>query len=81
MLLTPYFHVKEELPEIDIGTGDSTFAESVQDHYRIIYYEALDLIVNCITSSFQQPSYKVYCNLQNFLLKSASLLYLQLREL
>ena len=54
----------------EIGTGDSAFAESVQDHYRRIYYEALDLIVNCITSRFQQTGYKVYCNLENLLLKS-----------
>ena len=65
MLVTPYFHIKGK-----IRVGDSTFAVSVQDHYYRIYYEALDLIVNCITSRFQQPAYKVYCNLQNLLLKS-----------
>jgi len=54
----------------EIGTGDSPYAESGQDDYRRIYYEALDLIVNCITSRFQQPGYKVYCNLENHLLKS-----------
>ena len=54
----------------EIGTGDSSFAESVQDHYRRIYYEALDLVVNCITSRFEQPGYKLYCNLENLLLKS-----------
>ena len=41
----------------------------MQDDYRRICYKALDLIVKCITSRFQQPSYKVYCNLENLLLK------------
>ena len=41
------------------------------DHYRRIYYEALDLIVNCITSRFQQKGYEVYKNLEQLLLNSA----------
>lgn len=31
------------------------------DYFKRIYYEALDLIINCINSRFNQPGYKAYC--------------------
>ena len=35
----------------------------------MIHYEAINLIVNCITSRFDQP---IYCNIQDLLLKLAN---------
>ena len=68
----PILPRKRRVPrDREIGTGENAFAECVEDHYRRVYYEALDLIVNCITSRFQQEGYKIYSNLENLLLKSA----------
>ena len=37
-----------------------TFHVTVKDHYRVIYFEALDLITSCIDECFNQPGYKTY---------------------
>ena len=37
---------------------------------RVHYFEALDLIVNCICNRFDQPGYKVYSSLESLLIKS-----------
>ena len=42
---------------------------TIIDHYRRIYYEALDLVVQGITDRFQQPGYQIYRNLEDLLLK------------
>lgn len=55
----------------DGSTTDGSFPVTVEDHYRRIYYEALDLIVSCISTRFDQQGFKVYCNVQNLLLKAA----------
>ena len=34
--------------------------------------EALDLVINIIRERFNQPGYRIYCNLENLLLKAAS---------
>ena len=38
--------------------------------YRQQYYEALDLIINCVHSWFDQPGYSTYKNLQELLFKA-----------
>ena len=34
--------------------------------------EALDLVINFIRECFNQPGYRIYCNLENLLLKAAN---------
>ena len=46
------------------------FAETGKDHYRIIYYECIDVLVNAIEERFNLPDYQVYLNMQEILLKS-----------
>ena len=41
----------------------------MEEHYRVIYYEALDLVVEAIVERFNQPGYKVLKNLEQLLLK------------
>ena len=48
--------------QYDTGRAEWEFAVSPKAHYRQIFYEGLDLIVNCIRNRFDQPSYKVYRN-------------------
>ena len=43
-----------------------------QDHFKYIYFEALDLIINCIKRRFDQPGYRTYCQLQELLFKAAN---------
>jgi len=55
---------------LDDGSEQS-FPETVEQHYRIVYFEALDLIIACVSNRFDQPGYKTYSNVQNLLLKAA----------
>ncbi len=67
---------------IDDGNGGGSFSETVQEHYRLQYFEAVDLAVASIKDRFDQPGYAVYRNLEELLLKgtAGSDLSEQLRE-
>ena len=53
----------------EIGESQAEFPSSVEDHYRAIYYEALDLILQCIDDRFDQAGYKMYSTLEALLIK------------
>ncbi len=57
----------------DEGTSEGDYHSDPKAHYRQIYYEAIDLIVNCIENRFDQPGYKKYESLQTLLLKACQL--------
>ena len=44
----------------EIGTGEGSHPEGVDEYYRSIFFEALDLTVNGIQNRFNQPGYQVY---------------------
>ena len=52
------------------GTAEGTFFHDCEAYFRSIYYEALDLIINCIKERFDQPGFGIYRNLQDVLIKS-----------
>lgn len=52
--------------------GEGSHADTVEDHYRRIYFEALDLAVTCIEERFNQPGYMTYRNLEELLVKAAN---------
>ena len=55
---------------IEVGKGQPTFPETPKDHYRHIYFEAIDLIVNAIEQRFSQPSFAAYAKkVESLLLK------------
>ena len=54
---------------IEVGSGQPTFPETPKDHYRRIYFEAIDLIVNAIEQRFSQPSFAAYEKMESLLLK------------
>ena len=56
-----------------VGDAEPEHPATPYDYFKWISYEALDLIINCIKSKFNQPGYKVYCQLQQ-------LVFNQLRE-
>ena len=45
---------------------------SSKEHYRAIFFEVLDLIINSIQSRFDQPSFKLFLNLEFFLIQAAA---------
>lgn len=53
-------------------TGDASphFPATVEDHYRQIYNEVLDLAISTITSRFDQPGYALYRRSEDLLIKS-----------
>ena len=63
---------KRKVPRCyDSGHAEAEFPSTPKDHYRQIYFEAVDLIVQSITKRFNQPGYKVYLQLENLLIKAA----------
>ena len=53
------------------GIGESTHPATGEDMYRKHYFEALDLVINCIKDRFNQDDYRVYATLQEVLLNAA----------
>ena len=52
------------------GTGPPFFQDTAQDHYRRVYFEAIDLIVESINLRFTQPSFKAYEELECLILNA-----------
>ena len=48
------------------------FPSSSKKHYRAIFFEVLDLIINSIQRRFDQPSFKVFLNLESLLIQAAA---------
>ena len=56
----PVLPTKRKAPRrTEIGEGTGDFHTTVVDHYRVIYFEAMDLIIQCIDDRFDQPGYKM----------------------
>ena len=64
---------RRKMPKrLETGTASPEFHSSVEEMYRQIYYEALDLAVNSITDRFDQPGFRVYSNLKQLMVKACS---------
>ena len=67
----PVLPRKRKVPRCtEIGEGTGDFHTTVH-HYRVIYFEAMDLIIQCIDDRFDQPGYKMYSGLETLLLKGS----------
>ena len=53
---------------LQIGLTDGNFHSTPEDNYRQTYHEAIDLVIEAINSRFNQPGYKVYRNVEDFVL-------------
>ena len=61
-----------QLPRhLDDGAIPTVHA-TVEEHYCVIYFEAVDPITSCVSDRFNQPGYKTYAKVQNLLLKAAT---------
>ena len=56
---------------LDEGSSEHEYPATPKDYFRRIYFEALDLIINCITDRFDQPGFRVYRNIEQLILKAA----------
>ena len=56
---------------LDDGAALTVHA-TVEEHYHVIYFKAVDLITSCVSNCFNQPGYKTYAKVQNLLLKAAT---------
>ena len=64
---------KRRVPRrIDDGATRGHFSETVEEHYRLQYFEAIDLAVASIKDRFDQPGYAIYRNLEELLIKGAA---------
>lgn len=53
------------------GTAQAKFLDSPKAYFKVSYFEALDLAIMAIKERFDQPGFKVYCNLQELVTKAA----------
>ena len=56
----------------EIGSGEGLHSMTVEDHYRLQYYEALDAVISSIKNRFDQPGYRMYKNLESTLVGAAN---------
>ena len=69
----PILPRKRKAPSrFEIGHGEAYHAQNIEDHYRSIYFEALDYAVSSIKDRFDQPGFQVYKNLEELLVKAAN---------
>ena len=47
------------------GAAEGTIFSNCESYFRTIYYESLDLIINCVKQRFDQPGFAIYRNLQD----------------
>ena len=76
---TPMLPIKRKKPNYSIlqyvegnpkPTGEAYHPENVYDHFKQIYFEALDAIVNAINDRFDQPAFELFSQVEQLLLKS-----------
>ena len=64
---------KRRVPKrLDDGTAPEDHPPTMEDHYRSIYFQTLDVVINCIESRFDQLGYRSYSRLESLLFKAAS---------
>ena len=67
----PILPRKRKMPARYNEGDNHSFPESPKVHYRKIYFEVYDFVINAIESRFNQNDYVLYRNIQELLLKSA----------
>ena len=50
----------------EVGVGTGVTPSSPEDHFKAIYYEALDTVIGCIGDRFKQEGYQMYSKLNSF---------------
>ncbi len=66
----PVLPRKRKIPQRFEDGSTGHFFETPEDHYRKIFYEAYDNVINGIEVRFDQEDFKIYVNLQEVILRS-----------
>ena len=67
----PILPLKRKVPKrLEISSAPPGYCSEPKDHYRRIYFEGLDLLVQAIADRFDQPGYRTYLCLQELMLKA-----------
>ena len=53
--------------QFEVGDGQGTFTETVEDYFRAKYYVVIDAALACIRQRLNQPGYQTYHCLENLL--------------
>ena len=62
---------KSHAPQrLQVGSTEGDIHSNVNEYYRVLYFEAIDLVIEAITERFDQPGYGIYSNLENLILKA-----------
>lgn len=64
---------KRKAPQrYEIGSGEGFQSMTEEEHYRVQYYEVLDVVISSIRNRFDQPGYLMYKNLESLLVGAAN---------
>ena len=63
-----YVHGYEEASRNTEAFSPST----VEDHYKLIYFEEIDTVIMAIKDRFEQPSFKFFSSIEQLLLKAVN---------
>jgi len=67
----PQLPRRRKLPHrFDDGLSPGDFPSTPKTYFKQVYFEALDLIINCIQDRFDQPGYRIYQSLEILLMKA-----------
>ena len=56
---------KTSSQQLDDGTAPGDHPPTVEDHYRSIHFQTLEVVINCIESRFDQLGYRSYSHLES----------------
>ena len=55
----------------DDSSSSGNFPSTPKAHFKQAYFEAIDLITNCVQERFDQPGYWIYRSLETLLIKAS----------
>ena len=69
----PYLPRQQRRPaRLEEGCSAPEFPSTVEDHYRGIYFEALDSLTTCLTDRFDQQDFETYSKCEQLLLNAVN---------
>ena len=66
----PNYSILQYVTGNPTSTGEAYHPENAHDHFKLIFFEALDAIVNAIKDRFDQPAFELFSQVEQLLLKS-----------
>ena len=68
----PQLPRQRKLPHrYDDGSASGHFPSTPKAHFKPAYFEAIDIITNCVQERFDQPGYRIHRSLETLLIKAS----------